>query len=225
MTRLGNVWVQRLLLLACVLLAFLVSNKAKSSEEDDVVAEQHIGVGDPALGKLKIKSENCQECHGEFGVGLSPSAPKLAGQYADYIVKQLRNFKSGERKHPVMNVMADSLTDDDRFDIAAYYASNKIMQGEGAVDIQIARNLFYQGDMARNIPPCKSCHGETGKGKYSVTGCYPVIGGQYMIYLREQLRNWRSGERTNSPGGVMNIVARTLSDTEIEALSNFVSGL
>lgn len=214
-----------MLLLACVLLAFLVSNKAKSSVEDDAVVEQYIGVGDPVQGKIKIKSENCQECHGEFGVGLSFAVPKLAGQYADYIVKQLRNFKSGERKHPVMNVMAEGLTDDDRLDIAAYYASNKTMQGEGEADIQVAKTLFNRGDMARNILPCKSCHGETGKGKYSVTGCYPVIGGQYMIYLREQLRNWRSGERINSPGGVMNIIAKSLSDTEIEALANYLSGL
>jgi cytochrome c553 len=79
--------------------------------------------------------------------------------------------------------------------------------------------------MTRNIMPCKSCHGENGKGKYSVTGCTPVIGGQHMIYLREQLRNWRKGERANSPGGVMNVIAKSLSDTEIQALADFISGL
>lgn len=211
--------------LVCVVVAFLVSNKAKSSEDEDTFVEQHIGVGDPAQGKLKIKAENCQECHGEFGVGLSPAVPKLAGQYADYVVKQLRNFKSGERKHPVMNVMAEGLTEDDRLDIAAYYASNKMMQGEGEADIPFAKSLFNRGDMARGIPPCKSCHGETGKGQYSINGSHPVLGGQHMIYLREQLRNWRSGERSNSPGGVMNIVAKSLSDTEIEALAHYLSGL
>ena len=219
------------LLLACLLSGAIVHPAQAASRGDDArpdstgLIEQRVGSGDPVQGKRKIKSENCQECHGEFGVGLAPSAPKLAGQYADYLVKQLENFQSGARKHPVMTVMAEALTDDDRSDIAAYYAGNPTMQGEGAEENRVAQELYFRGDMARNIVPCKSCHGETGKGKYSVTGCYPVIGGQHMIYLREQLRNWRKGERANSPGGVMNVIARTLSDAEIEALANFISGL
>jgi cytochrome c553 len=213
------------LLLVCVLIVFVVSNKAESSEENAATLEQRVGSGDPVQGKKMIKSENCQECHGEFGVGLGPSAPKLAGQYADYIIKQLRNFQSGERKHPVMTVMAETLTEEDRFDIAAYFAGNPVMQSEGREESRIAQELYFRGDMTRNIMPCKSCHGENGKGKYSVTGCTPVIGGQHMIYLREQLRNWRKGERTNSPGGVMNVIAKSLSDTEIQALSDFIAGL
>lgn len=218
-------WVQRLLFVLCVLIALFVSTRADSAEDNAAAIEQRIGIGDPVAGKRKIQSENCQECHGEFGVGLSPSAPKLAGQFADYLVKQLNDFQSGERKHPVMNAMADGLTDDDRADIAAYYASNPAMQGEVARASLIARDIFVRGDMTRNILPCKSCHGETGKGKFSVTECYPVIGGQHMIYLREQLRNWRKGERTNSSGGVMNVIARSLSDDEIEALANYISGM
>jgi len=222
---LGNIRIQRSLLLACFLIAFVVSNRAESSEDSAATIEQRVGSGDPVQGKRKIQSENCQECHGEFGVGLGPSAPKLAGQYADYIIKQLRNFQSGERKHPVMTVMAEALTEEDRFDIAAYFASNPVMQSEGREESQVAQELYFRGDMSRNIMPCKSCHGETGKGKYSVTECTPVIGGQHMIYLREQLRNWRKGERANSPGGVMNVIAKSLSDTEIQALADYISGL
>lgn len=213
------------MVLVCVLIMFVVSNKAESSEDNAATIEQRVGSGDPVQGKKMIKSENCQECHGEFGVGLGPSAPKLAGQYADYIIKQLRNFQSGERKHPVMTVMAETLTEEDRFDIAAYFASNPVMQSEAREESRIAQELYFRGDMTRNIMPCKSCHGENGKGKYSVTGCTPVIGGQHMIYLREQLRNWRKGERINSPGGVMNVIAKSLSDAEIQALSDFISGL
>ena len=220
-----NIWIPRILLLACVLVAFAVSNKAESAEDNAAILEQRVGSGDPVRGKRMIKSENCQECHGEFGVGLAPSAPKLAGQYADYIIKQLRNFQSGERKHPVMTVMAEALTEDDRFDIAAYFASNPVMQSEGREESRVAQELYFRGDMSRNIMPCKSCHGENGKGKYSPTECYPVIAGQHMIYLREQLRNWRSGERANSPGGVMNVIAKSLSDAEIQSLSDFISGM
>lgn len=215
-------WLNKLLL-AALLLNVVAASHAESDHADQL--EQRVGSGNIALGKQKIQSENCRECHGLYGIGLAPSAPKLAGQYADYLVKQLKNFQSGERKHTVMNSMADGLTDDDVEDIAAYFASNKTMQGDGLGATQLAKDLFFKGDMARNIAPCKSCHGENGKGKFSDTGSYPVIGGQHMIYLREQLRNWRKGERCNSPGGVMNIIAKSLSDAEIEALADFISGL
>ncbi len=178
----------------------------------------------PIAGKHKVQTENCQECHGLLGVGLAPSAPKLTGQYADYLVKQLQDFQSGARKHPVMTAMADSLTDDDRADIAAWYGSNNPMQGTVVTASLLARDLFTRGDVTRNVLPCKSCHGENGQGSFSANGSYPVIGGQHSIYLREQLRNWRSGTRSNSPGGVMNIIAKALSDEEIEALANYISG-
>lgn len=217
-------WAARVLCLA-VLMNVTVPASAEIGNECEQEIEQRIGSGNIALGKLKIQSENCQECHGMFGIGLAPSAPKLTGQYANYIVKQLKNFQSGERKHPVMNSMADGLTDDDLLDIAAYYASNKTMQGDGAGASQRARDIFFKGDMSRNILSCKSCHGETGKGSYSATGSYPVIGGQHRIYLREQLRNWRKGERSNSSDGVMNVIAKSLSDAEIESLADYISGL
>jgi cytochrome c553 len=185
--------------------------------------ELHMGSGNPVAGQRKVQTENCQECHGETGVGIAPSAPKLTGQYADYLIKQLQDFQSGARRHPVMSSMAENLTDDDRADIAAWYGSNKTMQGDGAAPGLLAHDLFTRGDVTRNVLPCKSCHGETGKGSFSANGSYPVIGGQHMIYLREQLRNWRSGARHNS--SAMNIIAKSLSDNELEALANYISGL
>lgn len=218
-------WARSVLFVACAVLALPAMASDEEVGDSADVIEQRVGSGNIALGKQKIQSENCRECHGLYGVGLAPTAPKLTGQYADYLVKQLKNFQSGERKHTVMNSMADGLTDNDVEDIAAYFASNKTMQGDGLGVTQLAKDLFFKGDMARNIAPCKSCHGESGKGKYSATGSYPVIGGQHMIYLREQLRNWRKGERCNSPGGVMNVIAKSLSDAEIEALADYISGL
>jgi cytochrome c553 len=79
--------------------------------------------------------------------------------------------------------------------------------------------------MNRNILPCQSCHGEAGKGISTPNETHPMIGGQHAIYLREQLRNWRNGSRSNSPNGIMNIIAKSLTDTEIEALSQYISGL
>lgn len=212
-------------MVACVLMIFVAPVRAEPSDDSAAAVEQRIGSGNPVTGKRKAQAENCLECHGENGISTVVAVPKLAGQYADYIVKQIWNFQSGARKHPIMNAMAEGLADEELSDIAAYFSSHKTMKGASAGESQIARDIYIRGDMTRNIPPCKSCHGETGQGKFSITECYPVIGGQHKIYLREQLLNWREGTRTNSPGGLMNVIAKSLSDAEIEELSAYISGL
>ena len=125
-----------------------------------------------------------------------------------------------------MSVMAKTINDFDLADIAAYFASQEKMQGGGWGDNPVAKKLFLKGDMTRNIRPCVSCHGVNGKGKAPNITTFPVIGGQHKAYLRAQLINWRKGERTNnSPDDVMNIIAKSLSDPEIEALTDYLSGL
>jgi cytochrome c553 len=210
---------------AALLAAALVSSQVQAEQFSTLSIELHAGNGNSRTGQRKVQSENCQECHGLSGVGLAPSAPKLTGQYADYLIKQLEDFQSGARKHPVMTVMAESLSDDDRADITAWYGSNKPMQSGNSPASLTARDLFTRGDVTRNVLPCKSCHGEGGRGSFSANGSTPAIGGQHMIYLREQLRNWRSGVRHNSPDNVMNIIAKSLSDSEIESLADYISEL
>jgi len=186
---------------------------------------QRIGKGDPVVGKTLSASERCQECHGEDGNSTDSRIPKHAGQYANYLIKQLRDFQSGARQHEVMTVMAEDLTDANIADIAAYFASQSTMQGLPIRDFPIATKLFFEGDKGRAIAPCSSCHGDTGKGNRTGEVAYPVIGGQNKNYLRAQLVSWKLGERTNSPDGVMNKTAKLLSDDEIEALANYISGL
>jgi cytochrome c553 len=124
-----------------------------------------------------------------------------------------------------MSIMAEDLSADDRADIAAYFASQKPMQGDGAVVNPLASNLFVNGDQGRAVPACISCHGDGGKGRIADNIVYPVIGGQRRVYLRSQLVSWKLGERSNSPGGVMNKIAKSLSDDEINALADYISGL
>ncbi|HET7833149.1 MAG TPA: c-type cytochrome [Gallionella sp.] len=213
------------LLVAYVLMTWGAPTRAEPLDGGAAVLEQRIGSGNPVAGKRKAQAENCLECHGENGVSTTLAVPKLAGQYADYLLRQISDFQTGARKHPIMNAMAEGLAANDVADIAAYFAGNETMRGERRGESQPAVDIYTRGDMARNIPPCKSCHGETGKGKFAPTGCYPVIGGQHRNYLREQLFNWRAGVRSNSPGGVMNVIAASLSDAEIEQLSDYLSGL
>lgn len=188
--------------------------------------------GDPVAGQRKSDDERCQECHGhdgnagdiEDGVGNIGKFPKLAGQFPEYIVKQIRNFRSGERNHEFMTLMARSVGDADLADIAAYFAGQKRMQGDGGGNPR-GRELFVRGDPGRNIAPCAACHGEAGKGSVAGGAVAPVIGGQHRRYLHKQLVEWRAGERRNSPGGVMNGIAAGLTDADIDALVDYVSGL
>ncbi len=215
---------QRNFLLAFSVFALITSVKSMAAENADVAA-QRIGNGNPITGKQKSADGRCQECHGADGISSDAKVPNHTGQYAGYLIKQLNNFHSGERKHEVMTIMAEDLTSDDIADIAAYFASQKIMQGEGDGNNPLAKNLFINGDKARDIPACASCHGDNGKGRIFDKVTYPVIGGQRGIYLRTQLVNWKLSERTNSPNGVMNKIAQALSDDEIDALVNYISGL
>ncbi|MFU8787462.1 MAG: c-type cytochrome [Methylobacter sp.] len=183
--------------------------------------------GNPAIGQQQSEQERCQECHGAVGLSSNEKIPHHAGQIAGYLIKQLRDFQSGARHHEVMNLMAEDLADADVANIAAYFASQPVMPGDaaGSKENTLAENLFVNGDPSRALPACASCHGENGKGRVANQLFYPVIGGQRSVYLRGQLVSWKLGERNNSPDGVMNKVAKALSDEEIDALADYISGL
>lgn len=178
--------------------------------------------GDPVAGK--DKSQLCQGCHGEDGNSLATLIPKLAGQDGAYISKQVRNFQAGTRTHQIMNDLATTVNDDDLIDIAAYFASLNKMKGDGSASNPVGKNLFLNGDAHRMILGCAYCHGADGKGLEPNPAMIPVIGGQHKDYLRRQLINFRKGDRSNSPYGVMNGITRTLSDTELESLAEYISG-
>jgi cytochrome c553 len=178
------------------------------------------GLGDPVAGKEK--SQLCQGCHGEEGISIEGLIPKLAGQYGKYISKELRNYQAGTRSHQIMNAMAATISDDDLADIAAYFASRTKMKGNGSEN-ELGKKLFLNGDISRTMVACVNCHGVNGKGLTPNTSMFPVIGGQQRDYIRRQLVNFRKGDRTNSPNGIMNRITQKLTDAELEALAEYVS--
>jgi cytochrome c553 len=179
------------------------------------------GTGDPVEGKEK--SQLCQGCHGENGISTEPLIPKLAGQYAMYIAKELRNYQAGTRSHQIMNAMAATISDENLADIAAYFASQNKMKGDGSADNQLGKELFLHGDTSRMRLACVNCHGIKGKGLAPTMPMFPVIGGQHKDYIRRQLINFRDGYRTNSPNAIMNRIASSLTDDEIESLAEYSS--
>jgi cytochrome c553 len=198
-----------------VMLVSAIAAYAGDSPED---IQQRIGKGDPVAGK--IKSLICQACHGADGNPLTPDCPKLAGQYAVYIQKEIRDFQIGSRRDPIMTDIANSLTNkQDLLDIAAYFASQKQMKGVRPVVSKSGHDRFVAGN------GCQTCHGVNGKGLAPNRPFAPVIGGQYKAYLVKQLKDFRSNARTNESTGIMNMVAEMMSDEQIDDIAGYESGL
>lgn len=205
-----------------VLLALLLSAPLSS-----VVAEQAgkdpFTQGDAATGATKAAP--CAACHGPGGNSAMPEWPKLAGQGAPYIANQLKLFKSGQRKNPIMQAQAAPLSEQDMKDIGAYYAQQKTAPGLASKDaVAIAEPLYRGGDAQRGIPACAACHGPKGAGNPAAG--YPHVGGQHAQYSAVQLRAYRSGERAlGGNGQMMATIASKLTDQEIEALASYLNGL
>jgi len=172
----------------------------------------------------KAKAAMCTACHGADGNAPIAIYPKLAGQHADYIVKQLKDFKSGARKDPIMMGMVAALSEADMADIAAHFSSLAVTEGETVESaIAIAKPLYLGGDRERNIPACMSCHGPRGNG--AGLAKFPKISSQNEGYIVAQLKKFRSGERANDPQGMMVDTTQRLTDTEIDALAKYLVGL
>ncbi len=182
--------------------------------------------GDPLAGKAWSEDNVCKECHNPDGNSTVAEYPRLGGQQAAYLYKQLRDFRDGRRRNVIMQALTQDLGDRELADVAAHFSVQPVMKGAAPVANPLGRRLFEEGDPARNIPACAGCHGTHGKGQALSAGqAYPAIGGQHRFYLRGQLQDWRSGTRRNSPDGVMNQIAKPLGDADIEALADYLSGL
>jgi len=177
--------------------------------------------GDPVAGKEK--SFLCQGCHGADGISFESVIPKLAGQYGGYIAKQIHDYQSGIRSHPIMNAMAGTVNEADLADIGAYFNSQIKMKGNGAASNPLGEDIFLHGDISKNRIACMGCHGLNGKGAGSRSSMFPVLGGQQKDYIRKQLIDFRSNYRVNSPNGIMNTMTKLLTDAEIEALAEYIS--
>lgn len=192
-----------------------------------VSAQQSVHKGDPVAGK--DKAALCAGCHGDDGNSATAEFPRLASQYAGYIVKQIVDFQQGHRaNNDTMAGMAATIASvDDAKDIAAYFSQQKIsnkpiesVKGDAA---DRGKKIFLEGNPESGVYGCVNCHGESGKGKSATVATFPVIGGQHREYIVKQLKDFREGRRGNDPAGMMSDIAKKLSDKEIEDVANYLS--
>lgn len=212
-------------LLSC-LLTLLCAMTAFGAQASD--AAKAAPKGDAARGQT-IAAAVCVACHGPDGNSPLAANPKLAGQHPEYLFKQMKNFKAAEGKQPervnaVMNGMIAAYDEGQMRDLAAYFAA-QTQKGEAAKNretIALGQKLYRAGDPAKGLPACAGCHGPAGSG---IPAQYPRIGGQYAEYVEAQLKGFREGARANDPNKMMRMVAIKMTDPEIKAVADYVSGL
>ena len=178
--------------------------------------------GDAAAGQAK--SALCATCHGADGNSQLSINPKLAGQNASYLVKQLKDYKSGARVNPTMTAMVAALTDQDVLDIAAWYSSQQVsLLGADPETLELDETLYRAGIKDLSVAACSACHSPTGNGNGPAG--FPSLSGQHSEYTLLQLKAFRAGERQNDSSAMMRSVVERLTDKELEALASYVSGL
>jgi len=170
----------------------------------------------------KTKAATCIACHGVDGNSFNPEWPSLAGQDAAYLVKQLRNFKSGERTNALMAPMIAPLNDTDIDDLSAYFASQKLAEASTKEEFVALGSKIYAGG-TDGVMACTACHGPTGAG-LSAAG-FPQVSGQKIQYVINQLNNFKTGARSNDANGMMRDISSAMSEEQIVAVANYLAGL
>ena len=179
--------------------------------------------GNATAGQTKAAA--CVACHGADGnKTLMPTYPKLAGQHASYLAKQLAEFKSGARKDPTMNGMAAPLSEEDMADISAFFSGLTASVGSAnAEKAAIGKKIYEGGDKVKGISACMACHGPTGAGNPGAK--FPALSGQNGAYVVKALKDFRTEARSNDVASMMRDVAAKMSDKDIDAVAEYIGGL
>ena len=189
--------------------------------------------GNAAEGAAKIAV--CAGCHGMDGNSLVPIFPRLSGLGEKYLYMQLKHVQKGERVIASMTGILDASSDQDLWDMAAYF-NEKERQLSGSKDITftgvddpkdalaLGERIYRGGNLRSKVPACTGCHSPSGSGNGPAG--YPALGGQHADYIEQQLLAYRNGERDSGNNAkIMQGVAEYLSDGEIKAVANYIAGL
>ncbi len=178
----------------------------------------------------------CSSCHGAHGNSLKPEFPNLAGQNYNYLLKQMENFRSGARQNNTMSAMIQTVPkapgDANLQDIARYFSSQPLDRKANAnataakAPLTLANEgyrIYQQGIPAQRVPSCSACHMPSGLGNAPMA--IPALAGQHATYIEAQLKLFATGKRDNSPGHVMEMIARRLRPGQRHAVAVYSEAL
>lgn len=188
-----------------------------------IAADAPAAAPKPDLAKGQATATQvCAACHTADGTRGSPANPIIAGQHADYLAKQLAEFKAAKRQNPVMQGMAAPLTEADMKNVAAFYAGKEVKPGfaKNKELVTLGEKIYRGGIASKQVPACAGCHSPTGAG---IPAQYPRLAGQHAEYTETQLHAFRLGTRANSQQ--MQQIASKMNEREIKAVADYVAGL
>jgi cytochrome c553 len=178
-----------------------------------------------AQGAGSVTVAACLPCHGGGAAGTqaAPTFPKLDGQHAAYLEKQLREYKSGKRKSDIMAPLMAALKKQQIPGMAAHFAGQAPARGAVQNPELAARGkvLYEEGNRGTGVPGCIGCHLPEGVGSER----YPRLAGQLQTYTVQQLIDFKTGKRSNDRARVMRIVGGRLTDEEMRAVAEYLAGL
>lgn len=191
--------------------------EAKPAKADPAKGEAIYNNGDAARGIVA-----CASCHGAAGNSTITVNPKLAGQHAAYVAKQLTDFAGTDRNNAVMTTFAKAMNADDVKNIAAYLSAQQAKPGAAKNKdiVELGKQIYRGGIAEKNVPACAGCHSPNGAG---IPAQFPRIAGQHQDYTIAQLTNFRTGARKNS--AQMVTISKRMSDDEMKAVADYVAGL
>ena len=197
-------------LVALLALAAALSGAAQAATDPKLVRAQEIVEG------------KCFMCHGIDGESSSPLFPRLAGQHAAYVARQLADYASGRRKSTQMQPMVEGLTASDFEALGRWYESRPVSAHavEDPPLAQVGEFIYARGNAYSGVPACAGCHGAAGQG----TATLPRLAGQHAQYTERQLKQFGQRERSND-NAVMHQIAARLTELETKAVASYLSGL
>jgi cytochrome c553 len=170
----------------------------------------------------RLTQAQCASCHGPQGQSGTDKFPRLAGQNAQYLIKQMKDFASGQRDSPVMKTQANRLTDSQMRAVALYYEQQIAghTPSDDALLSGVGRYVFERGNAFTALPACLACHGTDARG----TNALPRLAGQHPGYIVAQMRSFAQRQRVND-ASVMGVIANSMSELELQAVAIYLGQL
>jgi len=170
----------------------------------------------------RFAAEHCGSCHGATGQSAAPNFPRLAGQNETYLIKQLKDFASGDRKSPLMKEKVAMMDERLIRSLAAHYASQKAANtpSDDAQLMAVGQFVYERGNVYAGLPACLSCHGTHGRGSANM----PRLAGQHPSYLESQLLHFNQRERSND-SAIMTVISSRMSQLETKAVAEYLGAL
>lgn len=180
----------------------------------------HAGDADKAAN---IATSVCARCHGADGNSTDPKIPKLAGRHPDYMVREMKAFGANARKCEDVIRIAGELGAGELKALGEYFGAQKSTRGKVAdpAAADIGMKLYRDGDEDKGVPACAGCHGADAAGDKR----FPRLAGQHKEYLLEQMHGFRNDVRNYAAARLMREVAKRMSEDQINAVAEYLTGL